>query len=212
MYSWKEDPPRRCISRSLGSIGSSDAYPFSPSRSGQLFKGDAEIRGRNAANRGNEGIVGKTRSLLTGTEPRAEERQREEREIGQNSERDGRRKGERGEEKKGAHTATRWAGRDACVRSHGVPCFHTYIAILYGFPFPSLSHLLILLPASSSLNFVSIPFLALVFFIPPPSSPSLNLSPSFFQKWNLCIFLDLSRIPWRGEREADKRIIDEKPQ
>lgn len=69
MYSWKEDPPRRCISRSFGSIDSSDAYPFSPSRSGQLFKGDAEIRGRNAANRGNEGIVGKTRSLLTGTEP-----------------------------------------------------------------------------------------------------------------------------------------------
>lgn len=117
IYSWKEDPPRRCISRSLDSIGSLDAYPFSPSHSGQLFRGDAEIRGRNAATGGNggAGVVGKTRSLLTGTEPRvgwrARKRKRKrteterekERDIGQNCKgpRE-KRKGRR--EKKSTHT------------------------------------------------------------------------------------------------------------
>lgn len=78
----KEDPPRRQrISRSFDSVGS---------RSGQLFKRDAEIRDRNAA-KGKNGVVNgeivdKTRSLLTGTESKAEERQREaiERDIGRN--------------------------------------------------------------------------------------------------------------------------------
>lgn len=64
------------------------------SRSGQLFKRDAEIRDRNAA-KGKNGVVNgeivdKTRSLLTGTESKAEERQRAareaiERDIGRNS-------------------------------------------------------------------------------------------------------------------------------
>ncbi|TGZ47846.1 Uncharacterized protein DBV15_11182 [Temnothorax longispinosus] len=48
--------------------------------SGQLFKRDAEIRDRNAAKGGNGvvngEIVDKTRSLLTGTESKAEERER----------------------------------------------------------------------------------------------------------------------------------------
>lgn len=65
-------------------------------------------------------IVDKTRSLLTGTESKAEERQRAareeiERDIGQNSEKDGRTKGERDERKKEHTRATRWAGRDACM-------------------------------------------------------------------------------------------------
>lgn len=93
MYSWKEDPPRQQrISRLFDSVGSSNAYLLSSSRSGQLFKRDAEIRNRNAA-KGKNGVVNgeivdKTRSLLTGTESKAEERQRAareaiERDIGQ---------------------------------------------------------------------------------------------------------------------------------
>lgn len=147
IYSWKEDPSQQYISRSFHSIGSSDAY-YSSSRSGQLFKRDAEIRDRNAAKGGNGvvngEIVDKTRSLLTGTESKAEERQRAareeiERDIGPNSE-DGRTKGERDEGKKEHTFATRWAGRDACVRSHtdGIPCFHAYTAI-FSYSLPSCS-------------------------------------------------------------------------
>lgn len=137
---------------------SSSAYPFSSSRSGQLFKRDAEIRDRNVAKGGNGvvngEIVDKTRSLLTGTESKAEERQRAvreeiERDIGQNSEKDGRTKRERDEGGKKEHTlATRWAGRDACVRSHtdGIPCFHAYTAIF------SYSLLLFLISSISPLS------------------------------------------------------------
>lgn len=150
IYSWKKDS-RRCISRFFDSIGFSDAYPFSSSCSGQLFKRDAEIRDRNAAKGGNGvvngEIVDKTRSFLTGTESKAEERQRAareeiERDIGETSE-DGRTKGERDEGKKKEHScATRWAGRDACVRSHtdGIPCFHAYTVIFsYSLLFCSFS-------------------------------------------------------------------------
>lgn len=94
---------------------------------------------------GGEGNVGKTRSLLTSTEPKAEERQRAARkkrsvrtvrgtagEKERKREKKKKREREKDKGKKGAHTATRWAGRDACVRSHahGVPCFHAYTAIL----------------------------------------------------------------------------------
>lgn len=127
-------------------------YPFSSSRSGQLFKRDAEIRDRNAAKGGNGvvngEIVDKTRSLLTGTESKAEERRRGQREKRQKeiSDRTVRTVGQREKEtkrKKGARThtlATRWAGRDACVRSHtdGIPCFHAYTAI-FSYSLPSCS-------------------------------------------------------------------------
>ncbi|EGI60590.1 hypothetical protein G5I_11150 [Acromyrmex echinatior] len=84
------------------------------SRGGQLFKRDAEIRDQNAARgRGWGGkwgdLVDKTKSLLTGTESKAEERQRAAREkikrdIGQNSEKDDRTKRERNEGKKSTHS------------------------------------------------------------------------------------------------------------
>lgn len=53
-----------------------------------------------------------------GREKRREKKKREE---GKKK----RKKREKGEKEKGAHTTTRWVGRDACVRSHGVP---------YGYP------------------------------------------------------------------------------
>lgn len=96
-----------------------------------------ETRRREGMGVVNGEIVDKTRSLLTGTE--SKERQRAageaiERDIGQESSEDGRIKGERDERKKEHTFTTRWAGRDACVRSHtdGIPCFqcfHAYTAI-----------------------------------------------------------------------------------
>lgn len=53
-----------------------------------------------------------------GREKRREKKKREE---GKKK----RKRREKGEKEKGAHTTTRWVGRDACVRSHGVP---------YGYP------------------------------------------------------------------------------
>ena len=89
--------------------------------------------------------IDKTKSLLTGTESKAEERQRAAREkikrdIGQNSEKDDRTKRERNERKKEHTFTTRWVGRDACVRSHtdGIPCFHAYTAI-FSYSLPSCS-------------------------------------------------------------------------
>lgn len=85
MYSWKEvDPPRwRCISRSLDSIGFSDAYPplallvaDNYLKETPKFGAETWRRKRVMGGNGREGNVGKTKSLLTGIEPKDEERQR----------------------------------------------------------------------------------------------------------------------------------------
>lgn len=133
-------------------------------------------------------IVDKTRSLLTGTESKAEERQRAvreeiERDIGQNSEKDGRTKGERDEGKKRAHARhpLGWTGRMRAIpyRWHTVfPCLYGYLLVL---PL-ALPHLLdlssfSLYSASFFLNFVSIPsFIHFLFFF----FPSLSVSRSIF--------------------------------
>lgn len=109
--------------------------------------------------------VDKTKSLLTGTESKAEERQRAAREkikrdIGQNSEKDDRTKRERNERKKSTHSPP--AGLDETHACDPIlMAYHVSMPIQLSshtpFP-PALPHLLDLsYSASFFLNFVSIP-------------------------------------------------------
>lgn len=109
-------------------------------------------------------IVDKTRSLLTGTESKAEERQRAvreeiERDIGQNSEKDGGTKGERDEGKKNTHAPPAELNEThACDPILIAYCVSMPIRLSSRTPVPLvLPHLLDLsFSTFSSLNFVSI--------------------------------------------------------
>lgn len=100
-------------------------------------------------------IVDKTRSFLTGTESKAEERQRPareetERDIGENSE-DGRTKGERDEGKKKSTRAPP-AGLDETHACDPIPMAYPVFPCLYGYLLVLSSLLLFLISSISSIQ------------------------------------------------------------